>query len=71
MLRNEFFFGKIVAIAITVVTSMGGARMTTNSKKVGIFDASYRALTIGIILVVTTACRARQRRRSVSQSTIR
>ncbi|MBN3527384.1 MFS transporter [Paenibacillus apiarius] len=28
--------------------------MTTNSKKVGIFDASYRALTIGIILVVTT-----------------
>ena len=28
--------------------------MTTNSKKVGIFDAPYRALTIGIILVVTT-----------------
>ncbi|MCM3342128.1 MFS transporter [Paenibacillus sp. MER TA 81-3] len=28
--------------------------MITNSKKVGIFDAPYRALTIGIILVVTT-----------------
>lgn len=53
MLRNEFFW-KDSCYSNYSCDKYGGARMTTNSKKVGIFDASYRALTIGIILVVTT-----------------